>query len=214
MGHIVEKPVVFAMKYLLMIALTGAATGSPSNRNDIEGAAAALTCTAETNVGNKLEEAFSICFGPHTTLRKEVKKMQFMRNEHQCYSYQDIMAWVEEEYADDACVLQSIGWMNNNFDFDEEVISSDVASLDPAVTGPLFAGHEECVAEVVDIVEDHECASAFTEEETNSLIDMAQKIARYECFLQLFEQMPVVAGSEKFGFGKLIVVEESISKCL
>ena len=29
-------------------------------------------------------------------------------------------------------------------------------SLDPTVTGPLFAGHEECVAEVVDIVEDHE----------------------------------------------------------
>ena len=68
--------------------------------------------------------------------------------------------------------------MNNNFDFDEEVISSDIArynlfekmdfqksvkhfivvlpSLDPTVTGPLFAGHEECVADVVDIVEDHE----------------------------------------------------------
>ena len=81
-------------------------------------------------------------------------------------------------WPDDACVLQSIGWMNNNFDFDEVVISSDIArynlfekmdfqnsvkhfivvllSLDPTVTGPLFAGHEECVAEVVDIVEDHE----------------------------------------------------------
>merc|ERR1712223_2342876 len=118
----VEKPVVFAMKYFLMIALTGAATGSPGNRNDIEGAAAALTCTAETSVGDKLEEAFNICFGHHAALRKEVKRMQFMRNEDQCYSYQDIMAWVEEEYAD-----QMIGWMNNNFDFDEEVISSDVA---------------------------------------------------------------------------------------
>merc|ERR1739849_63882 len=92
-------------------------------------------------------------------------------------SYDEIMQWVEEEYADDACVLQSIGWMGNDFEFDEDQIEADVMSLDPVVTAPLFAGHE-----------DHECADTFSEEEANSLLDTAEKIAHYECFLHLFEQ--------------------------
>ena len=29
-------------------------------------------------------------------------------------------------------------------------------SLDPVVTAPLMAGHEDCVADVMDYVEDHE----------------------------------------------------------
>ena len=29
-------------------------------------------------------------------------------------------------------------------------------SLDPVVTAPLFAGHEDCVDQVMDYVEDHE----------------------------------------------------------
>ena len=35
----------------------------------------------------------------------------------------------------------------------------------------------------------HRCAETFTEEEQNSLLDTAEKIASYECFLHLFEQV-------------------------
>merc|ERR1711890_165564 len=55
--------------------------------------------------------------------------------------------------------MGTLGWMNENFDFNEDAIMSDVASLDPVVTGPLFDGHEDCVADVMDDVENHECAS-------------------------------------------------------
>jgi len=121
-------------------------------------------------------------------MRKAIKRIQFNRDDEQCYSYDEIMGWVEQEYADDACVLQSIGWMNEDFDFDEATIEADVTSLDPVVTAPLFAGHEDCVNHVMDYVEDHECADTFSEEEQNSLLDTAEKIAHYECFLHLFEQ--------------------------
>merc|ERR1712045_742567 len=50
-----------------------------------------------------LATAFTTCAA---TMRKVVKKMQLSRNDEQCYSYDDIMAWVQAEYADDACVLQ------------------------------------------------------------------------------------------------------------
>merc|ERR1712211_93456 len=151
------------MKFFVVIALAGAAVASPSNRNDDDGAAAALECTAGTNIGDKLANAFSSCFGSMAGMRREVKRIQLARNDEQCYSYDEIMQWVEEEYADDACVLQSIGWMGNDFEFDEDQIEADVMSLDPVVTALLFAGHEDCVDQVMDYVEDHECADTFSE---------------------------------------------------
>merc|ERR1711963_468947 len=143
------------MKYFVVIALAGAAVASPSNRNDDDGAAAALECTAGTNIGDKLANAFSSCFGSMAGMRKDVKRIQLARNDEQCYSY------------------------------DEDQIEADVMSLDPVVTAPLFAGHEDCVDQVMDYVEDHECADTFSEEEANSLLDTAEKIAHYECFLHL-----------------------------
>merc|ERR1719499_1517075 len=71
--------------------------------------------------------------------------------------------------------------MNENFDFDEVAIEADVTSLDPVVSAPLFEHHEECVAEVMDYVEDHECASTFSDEEQDSLLDTTEKIATHEC---------------------------------
>merc|ERR1712079_805707 len=147
------------MKFFVVIALAGAAVASPSNRNDDDGAAEALECTAGTNIGDKLANAFSSCFGSMAGMRKEVKRIQLARNDEQCYSYYEIMQWVEEQ------------------------IEADVMSLDPVVTAPLFAGHEDCVVQVMDYVEDHECADTFSEEEANSLLDTAEKIAHYECFL-------------------------------
>merc|ERR1712038_268733 len=59
------------MKFFVVIALAGAAVASPSNRNDDDGAAAALECTAGTNIGDKLANAFSSCFGSMAGMRKE-----------------------------------------------------------------------------------------------------------------------------------------------
>merc|ERR1719237_1585364 len=115
------------MNFFVLFALAGAAVASPSTRNDDDGAAAALACTEGTNVGANLAIAFTTCFA---TMRKVVKKMQ-MRNAEGCYSYDEIMEWVMEEYKDDACVLMTIGWMNEDFDFNEGAIESDVMSLNP-----------------------------------------------------------------------------------
>merc|ERR1712112_662275 len=180
------------MKFFVLFALSGAAVASPSTRNDDEAAAAALACTAGTSLGENLATAFSTCFGDNSiaTMSKVVKKMKMRKRsaDEQCYSFDQNMEWVKDEYADDACVLMTLGWMNENFDFNEDAIMADVASLDPVVTGPLSEGHEDCVAEVMDYIEDHECASTYSEEEQNALLDYAEKIAKYECFLHLFEQ--------------------------
>merc|ERR1712210_86486 len=174
-----QKPPLTIMKFFVLFAVAGAAVAHPSTRNDNEEAAAVLACTAGTSVGENLATAFDTCFGDNSiaTMRKVVKKMQMMRNAEECYSYDEIMEWVMEEYKDDACVLMTIGWMNEDFEFNEG----------PIVSAPLFEHHEGCVAEVMDYVEDHECADTFTEEEQDSLLETAEKIASYECFLHLFE---------------------------
>merc|ERR1739844_609095 len=143
MGHqSAQNPLLTIMKFFVLFALAGAA--------------AALACTAGTSVGENLAIAFSTCFEDNSiaTMRKVVKKIQLSRDDEQCYSYDEIMEWVEEEYADDACVLQTLGWMDEDFEFNEEAIHSDVLSLDPVVSAPLFEGHEDCVNQVMDYVED------------------------------------------------------------
>merc|ERR1712088_661762 len=180
-----QQTLLTNMNFFVLFALAGAAVALPSSRNEDEGAAAALACTAGTNLGANLATAFTTCAA---TMRKVVKKMQLSRNDEQCYSYEDIMNWVQAEYADDACVLQTIGWMNENYEANEDVITSDVISLDPVVTAPLFAGHADCVAEVMDYVEEHECVSTFTADQQTSLLETANNIASYEFFLHLFEQ--------------------------
>merc|ERR1712113_362662 len=86
-----RSPETLDMKFFVVIALAGAAVASPSNRNDDDGAAAALECTAGTNIGDKLANAFSSCFGSMAGMRKEVKRIQLARNDEQCYSYDEIM---------------------------------------------------------------------------------------------------------------------------
>merc|ERR1712211_49874 len=99
------------MKFFVVIALAGAAVASPSNRNDDDGAAAALECTAGTNIGDKLANAFSSCFGSMAGMRKEVKRIQLARNDEQCYSYDEIMQWVERNTPTTlVCSSPSVRW--------------------------------------------------------------------------------------------------------
>merc|ERR1712133_154647 len=99
------------MKFFVVIALAGAAVASPSNRNDDDGAAAALECTAGTNIGDKLANAFSSCFGSMAGMRKEVKRIQLARNDEQCYSYDEIMQWLRRNTPTTlVCSSPSVGW--------------------------------------------------------------------------------------------------------
>jgi len=67
-------------------------------------------------------------------------------------------------------------------------IAADVLSLDPVVTAPLFAGHEKCIAAVMDAVKEHECMDTYTEDELAAILKIAGDLASYECFLKLFEK--------------------------
>merc|ERR1712059_114517 len=87
--------------------------------------------------------------------------------------------------------MGSIGWMDDQFQFINSTIMSDLSSLDPVVTDPIYSGMEGCVASVLEMVQgeyNSECDSLYTAEEMSSLLTLGQQIAHYECFLHLFEE--------------------------
>ena len=91
---------------------------------------ATLACTAGTDVGDALMGALDTCFGDRSSSRKKpFSTMMKNRDDGECYAFDDIMDWVMQEYGDDACVLQAIGWMDENYALMEDNIASDIMSL-------------------------------------------------------------------------------------
>merc|ERR1712088_216623 len=161
------------------------------NYDDEENIEATLACTEGTDVGEALKGALQTCFGERSSSRKKpFSAMMKNRKDDECYAFEDIMDWVMQEYGDDACVLQEIGWMDENYAMMEDKIISDVMSLPEDVKKPIVEGHEECTKAVLKYMDElaSHCDGFYNDEELATLNDMATMIAKYECFLHLFEE--------------------------
>jgi len=142
----------------------------------------------ETELGDQIPDdiadAIMNCMSEFDAGRKSL-----MRNG--CPSFGDIMSWVEANYTDDACILSEIGWMNNDYSFNEESIMVDIGSLDATVAAQITEdAMAECAAEKIEEMtsDASECLSAYSEEEMQQLSQVGTQIAHYECFLELFEE--------------------------
>ena len=100
------------------------------NYDDEANLEATLACTNGTYVGDALMGALDTCFEERSGSRKKpFSTMMKNRDDDECYAFDDIMAWVMQEYGDDACVLQAIGWMDENYALVEDKITTDIMSL-------------------------------------------------------------------------------------
>merc|ERR1712080_600400 len=126
------SPVHYTMKSMTIVLLIPLITVGFArfDDDDINGA---LACTAGSNVGDKLVEALENC-APEPNTRM-TKLHELMRDD--CPTYKEIKQWVKSQYADDACVMQSIGWMNRRFNFINATITADLMELAPMVVSHL-----------------------------------------------------------------------------
>ena len=112
------------------------------NEDDEADLEATLACTAGTDVGDALMGALDTCFEDRSSGRKKpFSTMMKNRDDGECYEFGDIMEWVMEEYGDDACVLQEIGWMDEDYALMEDNIKADIMELPEdvqAVSGYLY----------------------------------------------------------------------------
>ena len=100
------------------------------------------------------------------------------------------MAWVEEEFSDEGCVLKEIGWIDEVGNMMEDNIHADLATVNEGVQAGLS---EEDVHQCVDdelaaMAEEHgHCADKYSEEETAILEDVGVKITGFKCFMAMFK---------------------------
>merc|ERR1712130_962450 len=100
------------------------------------------------------------------------------------------MQMVEQEYETEICVLQAVGWIDNDGNVDQTVIDADIAALPAGVQAGL--DEEEinmCVQEMMADMADElgDCFDNFSEEEQGVLVEMAEQMSNYECFIKNFK---------------------------
>jgi len=138
-------------------------------------------CVAGTNLEVKLGAAFQDCeIDPPSTRRVNL----FGDRDDACPTFQEIMDYLGQHYAEDMCVVGHLGWMDDSQNWDMDAIASDVAELPTEVHDELEGeAFDTCVSDMLSEMAEHECAGSYSDEEVSVLEDVFTKVAQYECFL-------------------------------
>eukprot|EP00088_Acartia_fossae_P011966 TRINITY_DN16105_c0_g1_i1.p1 TRINITY_DN16105_c0_g1~~TRINITY_DN16105_c0_g1_i1.p1 ORF type:complete len:222 (+),score=99.49 TRINITY_DN16105_c0_g1_i1:9-674(+) len=160
-------------------------------------------CLAGSSLADKLPAAFQSCFPGMENMEnrkgkrrgkgkkgKMGKRGKMGKMGKECPSFDDIMVWVEEEFSDDGCVLQQIGWMDADGNELKDAVMADLATLNPGVQAGLSEeAMAECAADMLADMEDKHghCADSYSEEELVVLEEMGVRIAEYKCFMEMFQ---------------------------
>merc|ERR1711975_119260 len=102
-------------------------------------------------------------------MRKDAKSRDYAGG---CPSFEDIMAWVEEEFSDEGCVLHEIGWIDEDGNMMEDTVHADLATLNEGVQAGLSEAEEH-----------GHCFDQYDAEQTAILEDLGVKITGFKCFM-------------------------------
>jgi len=152
-------------------------------------------CMAGTDMGAKMEAAVAECFNMSEVMRKgkpgKGKKGKGGKGGKgkKCPSFDDLMIKIEAETADHRCVLEKMGWMENNGTMMKDVMEADMASLNPALTDRINETDiEMCANKTMNMMakEGEKCASSYNDEEIETLETIGMHIAMAECSHKAF----------------------------
>merc|ERR1711915_949104 len=87
-------------------------------------------CIAGSSLQEKMETAFNSCSNVDQVMTRKNGKGKGKK----CPTFEEIMSYVEEEYAEEGCIMQSIGWLDDNFQEVNSTIMADMESLNPELT--------------------------------------------------------------------------------
>merc|ERR1712203_929929 len=111
-------------------------------------------------------------------------------NSGKCPDYADIIQMIEKEYKTEYCVLQAVEWVDENGEVDQDVIDEDISKLPAGVQSGLDEDKMKmCVQDMMaDMADDlGDCFDDFSEFQQNMLVQMAEHISSYECFMMSFK---------------------------
>ena len=153
-------------------------------------------CLAGSSLAEKMPAAFEACFGGEVAAAGRRRGNGGGRGKGgkrgpRCPSFDKIMSKVQEKFADEACVLKQLGWIDEEGNELQDAIEADIATLNEGVqAGISEEGVEECVAEIMEEMDGKyaKCADKYTEEEKATLEEVGVKIASFKCFMGMFKE--------------------------
>jgi len=143
-----------------------------------------MECVKGSKTGDKVAAAIGACsnFDDYDNTAD--------RNDGMCYDFNNTISWLYEVYSHDFCILNEMGWVNENMtDYNWDQWLADINGLPEDVSGALMEGHDEwqlCWEDKVTDWGNDECYngtnSLYSEDEKMKLVHIGSMVAQYECF--------------------------------
>merc|ERR1712173_60694 len=134
----------------------------------------AYLCTAGSPVADKVASALAACAEQTEpagrSLSRKRGKGKGKGKGKKCPTMDEIFEDIEEEFGDDACVYNAMGWLDEEGNVNNETITMDVMSLPQEVSAMItHEGVAECTEKMInDMSEDKtfkRCSKKYSEEE-------------------------------------------------
>merc|ERR1711942_98276 len=153
----------------------------------------ASLCTAGTPMADKVASALASCAQQQETVRARKQKGKGKGKGKKCPSMDEIFEDIEEEFGDDACVYNAMGWLDEEGNVNNDTITMDVMSLPQEVSAMItHEGVAECTENMLNYMGEDptfkRCSNKYSEEELAMLSQVGHLIAGFKCFQDSFNQ--------------------------
>merc|ERR1719445_3020287 len=139
----------------------------------------------DTEIGMKIGDAMFSCSDVPTEMRKGKGRA--------CPSVEDIGNMAIEELSEELCVFQTLGWLDDSYNFDDEAALSDIMSLPESFSEVLTEDNivqcaEDLLSEMAEDPEMSKCWDKYSEEEQTQLEEIGTLYAGVSCFTRTFQE--------------------------
>merc|ERR1719147_659902 len=112
-----------------------------------------ITSLTDTEIGMKIADAMFSCSDSPTEMRKGKGKKGKGKGKGKgksCPSVEDIANMAIEELSEELCVFQTMGWLDNSYNFDNETAMLDIMALPDSFTEVLTEDNlGQCVEDLM-----------------------------------------------------------------
>ena len=136
-------------------------------------------CISGSNLEDKMPAAMMACQDQMPAAGRAL--------DGECPTFEDVVGHLHAEFAGHACMLSSLGWVDENGQEDNATIAADLGTLNPAVTAQLSEEViGQCVMAVLERMSSNptheQCANNFDKHQMADIQELAIKMATMECF--------------------------------
>merc|ERR1712098_970699 len=155
----------------------------------------AYLCTAGSPVADKVASALAACAEQTEPAGRSLNRRRGKGKGKgkKCPTMDEIFEDIEEEFGDDACVYDAMGWLDEEGNVNNETITMDVMSLPEEVSAMItHEGVAECTENMINYIGEDptfkRCSNKYSEEELDMLSQVGHLIAGFKCFQDSFNE--------------------------